>query len=314
MKKYLMGVDGGGTKTDVLLCTLEGQIVVKASGGSSSMSGQLPEKAMGELRNTICAAFSAAGIDASHVAGYYAGVSGAGLPKHQALYRSFFAELMPGITGDAGSDAVNALSAGIAMHDGTIAIAGTGSSVHFRADGRFTRIGGWGYILGDEGSGFDLGRRALAATLRAVDQRCGPTLLRTLCEEQMGRSLDDWIYWLYHQDYKTEIAAYAPLLLQAAQQGDAIALEELNKATEDMACAIYTAVKRGGSPSVVMGGSLWKNALYREMVKQHSGDMVEFIHAKCPPVCGAVVIAADLVSDADTDTLLDTMITQYSKG
>ena len=129
----------------------------------------------------------------------------------------------------------------------------------------------------------------------------------------MGRSLNDWIYWVYRQDYKAEIAAYAPVLLQAAEQGGAIALEELNQATEDMACAICTAVKRGGSPRVVMGGSLWKNALYQEMVKQHSGDMVEFIHAKCPPVCGAVVIAADLVSSSDTDTLLDTMIAQYSK-
>lgn len=313
MKKYLMGVDGGGTKTDVLLCTLEGQIVAKASGGSSSMAGQLPEKAMRELKRTICAAFSSAGIDRSQVAGYYAGVSGAGLPKHQVLYRSFFAELMPGITGDAGSDSVNALSAGIAMQDGTIAIAGTGSSVHFRADGTFTRVGGWGYILGDEGSGFDLGQRALTAVLRSVDQRIGPTLLRELCEAQMGQPLDDWIYWVYHQDYKTELAAYAPLLLQAAQQGDEIALEELNQATKGMACAIRTAIKRGGSPRVVMGGSLWKNALYREMVKQHSGDMVEFIQAKCPPVCGAVIIAADMVSGSDTDALLDTMIEQYSK-
>ena len=90
-------------------------------------------------------------------------------------------------------------------------------------------------------------------------------------------------------------------------------MEELNQATKGMACAIRTAIKRGGSPRVVMGGSLWKNALYREMVKQHSGDMVEFIQAKCPPVCGAVIIAADMVSGSDTDALLDTMIEQYSK-
>lgn len=313
MKKYLMGVDGGGTKTDVLLCTADGQIIARACGGPSSVSGQSPEKAMAELKNAICEAFGAAGIDRNAIAGYYAGISGAGLPKNRDLYLAFFEEFMPGIPGDAASDAANALSSGIAMQNGAIAIAGTGSSIQYRVDGVLTRIGGWGYMLGDEGSGFDLGHRALIAALRSVDERIGPTLLRTLCEEKMGQHPNDWAPWLYRQDTKTEIASYAPLLLQAAEQSDAVALEQLDEAARDMACAIQTAVRRSGSQRVVMGGSLWKNALYQETVKRHTGETVEFIRAKCPPVCGAAVIAGHLVGCTDTDALLEKLAEQYTK-
>lgn len=313
MKKYLMGVDGGGTKTDVLLCTPEGQIVARACGGPSSVSGQSPEKAMEELKNAIGSAFSMAGIDRNDVEGYYAGISGAGLQKNRDMYLAFFADFMPGVKGDAASDAANALSSGIAMQNGAIAIAGTGSSIQYRVDGVLTRIGGWGYMLGDEGSGFDLGHRALICAMRSVDERIGDTLLRTLCEEKMGQHPNDWAPWLYRQDTKTEIAAYAPILLQAAEQGDAVALEQLDEAARDMACAIQTAVRRSGSVRVVMGGSLWKNALYRETVKRHTGEGVEFIRAKCPPVCGAAVIAGHLVGCNDTDELLQIIAEQYTK-
>ena len=106
---------------------------------------------------------------------------------------------------------------------------------------------------------------------------------------------------------------HLPDLLQAAEQSDAVALEQLDEAARDMACAIQTAVRRSGSQRVVMGGSLWKNALYQETVKRHTGETVEFIRAKCPPVCGAAVIAGHLVGCTDTDALLEKLAEQYTK-
>ncbi|MBR3872975.1 MAG: hypothetical protein IKJ26_02285 [Clostridia bacterium] len=307
MKQYLLGVDGGGTKTDALLCTLDGRIIGRATGGPSSVSGQSPEKAMAELKQAICEALQAAGIDRNDLAGYYAGISGAGLQTNRAYYLRFFADFLPDVPGDAASDAANALSAGIAMQNGAIAIAGTGASIQYRVDGRLTRISGWGYMLGDEGSGFDLGHRALMVTLRAVDERIAPSLVQKLCMEKMGCHPDEWAPWLYRQDVKTEIAAYAPLLLQAAEQADPTALQQLNEAASDMACAIRTAVRRSGSRRVVMGGSLWKNQLYRERVQQHTGENVDFIRASAAPVCGAAVIASHFAGGLDPDALLENL-------
>lgn len=313
MKQYLLGVDGGGTKTDALLCTLDGQILSQVTGGPSSVSGQSPERAMAELKQTICTALQTAGIDGNDLAGYYAGISGAGLQPNREYYLRFFEDFLPGVSGDADSDAANALSAGIAMQNGVIAIAGTGASIQYRVVGKLIRISGWGYMLGDEGSGFDLGHRALLMTMRAVDGRIASSLVQKLCMKKMGAPPNEWVPWLYQQDVKTVIASYAPLLLQAAEKGDPTALEQLNEAASDMACAIQTAVRRSGSNRVVMGGSLWKNQLYCQLVQTHVGEGVDFIRASVPPVCGAAVIAGHFSGCDDPDKLLENLSRNATK-
>ena len=131
--------------------------------------------------------------------------------------------------------------------------------------------------------------------------------------EKMGCHPNEWAPWLYRQDAKTEIASYAPLLLQAAGQGDPTALEQLNEAASDMARAIQTAVRRSGSHRVVMGGSLWKNQLYRQMIQNHIGEDVDFIRASVPPVCGAVVIAGYFAGCDEPDTLLENLSRNATK-
>ena len=313
MKQYLLGMDGGGTKTETVIATMEGEIVSRYTGGPSSVSGQSTEKALATLEDCVLKAIAPLGIDRTELAGYYAGISGGGLAKNREMYRAFFQDFLPGVNGDNGTDGANALSSGIAMENGSIAIAGTGASVQYRLEGKFTRISGWGFMLGDEGSGFDLGHRALLMTVRALDERMEPSLISELCREKMGMVPDDWTAWLYRQDAKTEIASYAPLLLEAAAKGDAVALQQLDEATENMACAIRTAIRRSGSPRVVMGGSLWKNELYRSKVHKFTGEHAEFIRPAGSPVCGAIVIAGALAGCQDPGELLKAVTSAYTK-
>ena len=291
--KYLLGVDGGGTKTDSVLCEQNGKVVRRCIGGASSMTGQTEEKAYQNIRETVWSVLG--DIDQSDVLGVYVGISGGGLEKNKARYRAMLDDFLSNVKNRAnGSDAVNALSSGIGPGDGIIAIAGTGSSVFARNNGEMYQVGGWGYLLGDEGSGYDLGRRALTASLKELDGRGQKTVLSAMCEKKAGCPLRELVAQLYRTDSKLVIASYARILMEAAEQGDAAALKELHEAADDMAYAIQTAAGKCRRRGVVMGGSVWKNALYRRLVSEKLGSSYEMIFPTLPPVYGSVVEAAGL--------------------
>lgn len=307
MTRYVLGMDGGGTKTDVLICTVDGQVTGQFTGSASSISGQSIEHALENLGAILQKALRSCGLSSHQIAGYYAGISGAGLPQNQQMFQQFFDEFFPGVPGRAGSDAANALAAGIGLRDGCIAIAGTGSCVQYRTNGIMKRIGGWGYLLGDEGSGYDLGKRAITVPLQTEDGRMQPCRLSALCREQMQLSLEHFTAWLYRQDAKQVISGYAPLLMRAAAENDPVAVQHMQEATAEMAHAIKTAAKAAQSPWVVLGGSLWKNHLYRFFVRQHLPDHISFVIPQTAPVYGAAVLAGQAVSEKASQDLFEAL-------
>ena len=309
---YILGLDGGGTKTDMALCDESGRVIARAIGGAASLTGQTQEAAFGHIEETVRRVTAPIGGERAEIAAFFAGISGGGLAANREKFRALFARLLPNArVRENASDAVNALSAGIGRGDGVIAIAGTGSSVFARAKGEMRQVGGWGYLLGDEGSGFDLGRRALRAALYDLDGRGEKTCLKEMCEEKAGCALRELIVGLYSQDSKRVIASYAPLLLTAAERGDGAALRELEKATGDMAHAIATAAACCEKKRVVMGGSVWKSESYRKSVEGALGEGYEMIAPSLPPVYGSVVEAAGLagleVTRAFSETFRETL-------
>ena len=309
---YILGLDGGGTKTDMALCDESGCVISRAIGGAASLTGQTQEAAFGHIEETMCRVTAPIGGEQAEIAAFFAGISGGGLAVNREKFRALFARLLPNArVRENASDAVNALSAGIGRGDGVIAIAGTGSSVFARAKGEMRQVGGWGYLLGDEGSGFDLGRRALTAALRGLDGRGEATCLRAMCEEKAGCTLRELIVRLYTQDSKRVIASYAPLLLEAAERGDSAALAELSRSTGEMAHAIATAAAYCEKKRVVMGGSVWKSKIYRESVERALGEGYEMIAPSLPPVYGSIVEAAGLagleVTQAFKDNFRETL-------
>ena len=309
---YILGLDGGGTKTDMALCDESGRVIARAIGGAASLTGQTQEAAFGHIEETVRRVTAPIGGEQAEIAAFFAGISGGGLAANREKFRALFARLLPNArVRENASAAVNALSAGIGRGDGVIAIAGTGSSVFARAKGEMRQVGGWGYLLGDEGSGFDLGRRALRAALYDLDGRGEKTCLKEMCEEKAGCALRELIVGLYSQDSKRVIASYAPLLLAAAERGDGAALRELEKAAGDMAHAIATAAACCEKKRVVMGGSVWKSEIYRKSVEGALGEGYEMIAPSLPPVYGSVVEAAGLagleVTRAFSETFRETL-------
>ena len=290
-----MGLDGGGTSTEALLCDGMGRVISYASGKASDFSGIPEAEANAHLKELLSEVLRPVGGLNAHLSGVYAGISGCGLPAVQARYQTFLERTLSGAEKiRAGSDAINALNTVVGIGAGIVAIAGTGSCVYYRESGRLFRVGGWGHLLGDEGSGYDLGRRAIAAALKALDGYGRETQLLPMLEEHAGCPLTEWILHIYGGDAKSLIASAAPLLLRAAEAGDETAMQETDAAAAGFAAVLECALERCSAHTVVLSGSVWKNGMYTDAVHSHILKEVTFVPLNAHPVVGALTEAGAL--------------------
>jgi N-acetylglucosamine kinase len=200
------------------------------------------------------------------------------------------------------NDALIALVGGVGHDVGIVAIAGTGSIIFGRNhQGCTKRVGGWGYILGDEGSAYHIAVQGMRAALRAYDGRSEQTILQERIREHLGlSSLENLIQVIYQQGWTVkDIAALAPIVDRAAASGDAVALtiiedavKELVQATQVVIDAIFSLTE---VVEVVTTGSVWQgNSLIRakfeaSLVKRSPGAKVIF--PRYEPAYGAALLA-----------------------
>jgi N-acetylglucosamine kinase-like BadF-type ATPase len=154
---------------------------------------------------------------------------------------------------------------------GVALIAGTGAIALGRdSTGRRSRASGWGHILGDEGSGYYIGCRALQAVVRAMDGRGEPTtLVSCLMDHWKLTAPDDMLMRVYHHSSKSEIASLAPLVFAAAESKDVIAARIVRRAAHELALAAVTAgnpldFTRAGLPLALGGSLLLQQPGYRQ--------------------------------------------------
>ena len=296
----IWGIDGGGTKTDGVICDEGGHVLRRVQGGPSNCSARPMEQALSALTETLRTLTAGlSGADAAPDA-IFAGISGAGAGDNAARIRAHLQTLFPQCPCiQAGTDAKNALRSAIPAGDGAVAIAGTGSGVFVLRGETMHQIGGWGYLLGDEGSGFDLGRRALKSALRAMDGRGPQTTLAAACAQQLGRPVTQAIVQLY-QDGSAAIAGFAHVLLQEAAAGDALAMQEARAAAAELADGIRAAGRMLDTPqkTVATVGGLWQSPLYRSLIQQELGAAYRLVSPALPPVYGSFVIAAGMAGAA----------------
>lgn len=305
MEMRLIGIDGGGSKTDAVLCADDGTVLARKIGGPSSPTSLSEAEVKACLSDLLEELLGPYGGLSARVDGIYAGISGGGLARNREFLRGFLQSLMPGIgRQDCGSDSVNAISCVLAHGDGIVAIAGTGTSVFARRQGVMHQVGGWGHLLGDEGSGFDMGRMALRSALRAWDGRGRSTMLTDLCAQRLGMPVQEGIDILYRGG-RTLIASFAPCLLQAGEAGDEVAAGLCLEAARALYEAILAASRWLEMPvcPVVMAGSVWQPGGYFErQIGAWLGEGFRLVRAKLPPVYGAAAEAAriaGIVVDAD---------------
>ena len=260
---YFIGIDGGGTKTMGVLANREGRILARTLGPASNPNDRPPEESVATLTALIHALLEKVGLteaDLPYIS-CFGGIAG-GINHRQTLLDGLHATLPTLGLLDIRSDVHILLTGEIPDGDGACVICGTGSACFLRKNGELIRIGGWGYLLDSGGSGYDIGRDGLEAALRAHDGRGKPTTLTEGLASHLGGEVQTKITEIYRQG-KTYIASCAPVVFQAAEEGDSVAKAILRRNARSLAELIEAAwgwLTRDGqipeSLPVVMGGGI----------------------------------------------------------
>lgn len=242
--QLVLGVDGGQSSTLALVATLDGQIRGAGLAGPSNHITEPGGLARLEtaLRQSIGLALQAAGAGYEQIAFACLGMTG-GAEEARAILK----QLTPTTHLEAYIDVVTALAGASVVQPGVVVIAGTGSVAYGRhADGREAKAGGWGYILGDEGSGYDIGRAALRAACQASDGRGVATHLLYSLPAHLGmKSLTELRAAVYaSQISRPQIAGLAALVASEARGGDSVARDLLAAAGHDLATAALAVIER----------------------------------------------------------------------
>lgn len=275
MSNLVVGVDGGGSSTRVLVANESGEVIAHAEGTGSTMSPGRAEHSSGVIVPLIKSALESLGENAERPSLVYAGIAGTGREEER---RALEEELR---NSDVADDAMVTTDAEIALYDafgdgpGILLIAGTGSIAFGRGPtGVLARCGGWGTTFGDEGSGAWIGRRALSAVAAASDGREPETALTgailTACQVNEP---DELIPWALAAD-TAAFAALAPIVVAAAVAGDQRASSLINIAVEELVLHVRALAKqlfvdeRAAYGVALAGGLLHKRSLMRKRIDQ----------------------------------------------
>lgn len=224
MALYL-GIDGGGTKTRAALGD-ETRVLARAVGGSIKPLRVSREEARANMAAVLADVARQSGADLRRVAVSCVGTAGLRLPQTDGWMREILSACAGGAIVVCGDEEI-ALDAAFPGGAGVLVIAGTGSNTLGRTStGKRITVGGWAPVLGDQGSGYWIGHQGLRAALRAKDY-CQPTLI-------LARALDflkapDLNELINVAHAGADFSLLAPLVVECAEAGDAVALEVLQR-------------------------------------------------------------------------------------
>ena len=307
-KQLVVGLDGGGTKTEAILADPSGSILSKKTGGPSNFQILGVEKAAAVILDLVRECSAEAGCEPKDIIAVVAGLTGAGRDSDKDRMLAGVREEMKsrGLSFERiviESDARVALEGAFRGKVGIILIGGTGSIAFGKGhDGSIFRVGGWGRILGDEGSGYTIGREGLNAVTRHLDGRVRSTLLTKLVSQTFGlETQEEIIHAVYKEQF--DVASVAPLVIQGASQRDSECERILNKATFELTehvrallLKIESAARgraRQKIPLAFIGGLLANDTVLRKIVQHRitfSLPQISVVEPQSSPAQGAVLL------------------------
>lgn len=299
----VIGIDGGATHTVALLADAEsGEIVGRGESGPSNIQAVGVEAALLELDLAVRNAYIAAGLPRKEAAAACLGLAGIDLNEGRDVIQTWANTVSLARRVSVANDATLLFAAGTPEGWGLAVVAGTGSiAFTLDRDGNDARAGGWGYLLGDEGSAFRVGLQGLRAACRAADRIGEPTrLLSALLAQLKTDDPRDFIPAVYRGAWdKAAIAGLAPVVLDAAADGDAVAAGIVGQEALELARTAAGAVALGRLPRerlpiTLTGGLVLQGTTFRELFLTNLAQLgispgpVSLVE---DPVVGAVVLA-----------------------
>lgn len=297
MNSIILGADAGGTKTVVIVADGH-RVLARATGPGAKMRSGKGISCATTIAEIARHALSEAGMPRAGV--LVAGVAGAGRDAErdelrQALRSEAVAERVV-VTGDTEM----ALAAAFADQPGIVVTAGTGSMAVARDPyGRLYRAGGFGWQMGDEGSGYAIGRAALGAVGRAADDRSPRTeLTALLLTTTRAENLDALVRWAAAAGVP-EVAALAPSVFAAAQAGDTVAAGIMDYAARELAAMVYKLLPHFGADErtavevACNGGLLFHDGPLHRLLRTKLADEPRLRLRETPldPATGAIHLA-----------------------
>lgn len=306
--KYLIGIDGGGTKTDCAIADLSGKIINEISGKPSNFLIIGIQEAVENIFALIEENLFQLEGNFSDVKQIVIGVAGAGRKEDAQLLEKSLKDYseeqgvhFKGVK--VLSDAHIALEGAFPDSAGCILIAGTGSILFGKDDkGVIHRVGGFGRLIGDEGSGYSIGRKALNAVSKESDGRGEETLISELLNAKMNSSFSISIINKVYKE-KLDVASIAKIVIEAAEEDDAIAENILDEEADELVLHIKSLLSKiqSNKIDVAFSGSLIDNKnFYSDLLKQKIKSTlpnVKVIKPAAPPVSGAILLAKRIVNE-----------------
>lgn len=308
VSEIFVGVDGGATKTFAVAADREGRIVGVGEGGPSNYHIVGLDSAVQNINDAIRQAITTVGRDTADAVTL--GLAGMDTMHDFCLFEE---EAVPKVIGRrvfVRHDAEIALVGATVGEPGVIVIAGTGSVAGARnRRGEYARCGGWGYIVGDEGSAFYIAREGLRAVLWAFDGRGKPTVLaEKLLLTLSISSSDEIVRRLYVEKMNvSDIAKLAPIVTEAAREGDEVAREIVEEAARQLTLHVIALVDGLGMREeqpvkvAVVGGVFKAGDVilepFKKFLEQHF--KVELIRPRFPPAIGALILSYMLSGEVE---------------
>ncbi|MEH2286046.1 N-acetylglucosamine kinase [Nostoc sp.] len=310
---YVLGIDGGGSKTICVLMDDSCKVLGRGETGPSNYQSIGIEATLQSIQSAIYNALEAAIITKSvKIDAICLGLAGVGRAADIEVIKDLVKELQNNILPINWAlqpanivicnDALIALVGGIGQPVGIVVAAGTGSIIFGRNHQGYTkRVGGWGYILGDEGSAYKIAIAGLNAALKSYDGReISTSLLEDFKQHLDLESIEDLIEVVYRREWGVkQIAALAPIVDFAAASGDIVAniiiddaVKELVKATSTVIDAIFSV---DSALEVVTTGSVWRGRcnMHGKFVASIMNNFpeVKVIFPRYEPAYGAGLLA-----------------------
>ena len=276
---FICGVDGGGTKTTALCCTLQGKEIARKTFGPFNLNsiglhafeGILNEliSFLNETGNCRALCIGASGITNSRVSDYVEEVLGRTSIPYKLL-----------------GDFEIAHTGALDGKEGIILIAGTGSVCYGKnKDGKTAMAGGWGHLIGDAGSGYGIGRDALSAVARIYDGYGEPTILKDMIADEFSLDTPEKIVSYVYSNDKSAVAAFSPLVDKAFSKGDTVATQIIRSNAESLAQLVKAVASRLGFSScnvALLGGLMEHQTALREEFVSFMAENTPCLHCISP--------------------------------
>ena len=311
--KMVLGIDGGGSKTSAVIASLDAHggihILGRGRGGPSNVRLAGPKISLASLNKALDEALNQAGVTGEQISCSILALAGSSSADIHAIISDWAISRDLRSEVDIVHDILPVLVSGAKNGWGVALIVGTGSvAMGVDVNGRSITRGGWGHWFGDKGSGFDLGSNALSAVVEAADEIGPPTMLSELVLKKLGivQPRDIIKEIISHGDVQHDVAALAPVVLEAASLGDKVASEIVEDAVTETVKLVSAVIKNlaytDPYPLALAGGVACHSQLFRQQLVARL-EQVQPPPASVTvveePVMGCLEIARDRLSELD---------------